>query len=100
MQADIGYRDYLLNPEKVKCPSCKKEHDFYKTCKCGMTWDKTMEEIQKPLREEVEKQQAEQENIEEAREQNKLVESGKLENTTTIKNDCKRNNQKLGRRKR
>lgn len=30
----------------------------------------------------------------------KLVESGKLKNTTTIKNDCKRNNQKLGRRKR
>ena len=70
MQADIGYRDYVMNPEKVKCPSCKRGHDFYKTCKCGMTWDKTMEEIQKPLKEELEKklkELAEQEIAEETR---------------------------------
>ena len=55
MQNDLGYRDLILNPEKIKCPKCKKEHDVYKTCKCGMTWSKTIDEIQKPLREEWEK---------------------------------------------
>ncbi len=59
MQADLGYRDFVLNPEKVKCPKCHKEHDAYKTCKCGMTWNQTLDEIQKPLREEWEKRQKE-----------------------------------------
>ena len=59
MQVDLGYRDFVLNPEKVVCPKCQKEHDAYKACKCGMTWSQTIEEIQKPLREEWEKRQKE-----------------------------------------
>ena len=46
MQADLGQRDYDKNPDKIKCPKCKKEHDIFESCpKCGMTFDVLQEEM-------------------------------------------------------
>lgn len=50
MQEDMGYREYIGNPETVICPNCGREHDAYKTCKCGMTVPKTLEKLGEGLR--------------------------------------------------
>lgn len=57
MQDDLGYRDYVANPEKIECPQCHRKHDVYKTCKCGLTWNQTMEETRQALRDEMESRQ-------------------------------------------
>ena len=50
MQDDLGYRDYIANPEMIICPKCGDEHDAFKRCKCGMTWQKTMNLIETEIR--------------------------------------------------
>ena len=42
MQEDLGYREYVKNPEMIICPDCGKEHDPYRQCSCGLTWRETM----------------------------------------------------------
>lgn len=37
MQKDLGFREYVEEPEMITCPNCGCEHDPYKTCKCGLT---------------------------------------------------------------
>lgn len=50
MQEDMGYREYLENPETVMCPNCGVEHDAYKKCRCGFTWQETIEILGTGLR--------------------------------------------------
>ena len=56
MQADLGYRDYVSNPEMIKCPKCHRQHDAYQTCRCGMTWNQTITQIQADLTKEMEQE--------------------------------------------
>ena len=50
MQKDLGFREYVEEPEMITCPNCGCEHDPYKTCKCGLTWKQTMEKYMESLR--------------------------------------------------
>ena len=56
MQEDLGFREYVGNPETVVCPNCGREHDAYKKCECGMTMNQTMERIGEGLREAFEEE--------------------------------------------
>lgn len=57
MQKDLGFREYIEEPEMVTCPKCSKKHNAYKTCKCGMTWKETMIKIGETMRQSWEESQ-------------------------------------------
>ena len=65
MQVDLGFRSFVSEPEKIKCPNCGYEHDAYKTCeKCGWTCSKAFAELSRRQQEQIQKwlqvQQAQQ----------------------------------------
>lgn len=39
MQEDLGIRKYDDFPDKITCPECAREHDIFKTCFCGLTFE-------------------------------------------------------------
>ena len=58
MQKDLGFREYLEEPEMIKCPDCGFFHDAYTTCKCGMTWKETMVKVGEEMRQSWEANQS------------------------------------------
>ena len=56
MQAELGFRELISDPEKVVCPNCGVEHDAYKTCQCGWTYSKTFEAISRKMQEQMERE--------------------------------------------
>lgn len=57
MQKDLGFREYVEEPEMIVCPECGIEHDPYKTCKCGLTWKQTMDKYRESFINTIEDEQ-------------------------------------------
>ena len=58
MQEDLGYRQYDDSEGlwQITCPVCSREHDFVKTCKCGLTYEE-LEKLLSTLEDETEEEQ-------------------------------------------
>lgn len=61
MQKDLGFREYVEDPEIITCPKCGQKHDAYQKCKCGLTWKETMTKIGEAMRQSWEENQEEKE---------------------------------------
>ncbi len=62
MKADLGYRELDNEVATVKCPKCKKEHDMFVTCKCGMTFIELQTELLKEIQENQKKMEQTEDN--------------------------------------
>lgn len=43
MKADLNFRQYDNTTKTIICPVCSKEHDYIKTCDCGLTFEQYLD---------------------------------------------------------